>query len=251
MSVVYLGANAWSYTKAGSSSSKCEATSASGVGVNVSGTPCSNCSALTTSGARSFQANAYGGSMSVVYLGANAWSFSDAGSSSSSTCEATSASGVSVSVSGTPCSTCSALATSGFDSQQANAYGGSMSVVYFGAHSFSLSQVDSSKSSSSGATSASGVSVNVSDAPCSNCSALTSSGNFSYQANAYGGSMSVFYIGSRAWSFAAAGSFGLLSSSFCNSTWVIDLSVFIADSTTLLTKAVSSKYCRICFCLHV
>jgi hypothetical protein len=126
-----------------------------------------------------------------------------------------------------------------------------MSVVYIGANAWSYSQADSSRSSSSGVMSASGVSVNISDAPCSNCSALTTSVLESYQANAYGGSMSVVYIGSRAWSLAAVGSFALLSRSFCNSTWVIDLSVFIADSTTLLTKAVSSKCCRICLCLHV
>jgi hypothetical protein len=126
-----------------------------------------------------------------------------------------------------------------------------MSVVHVGASAWSHSDMDSSRSSSSGATSASGVSVNISDAPCSNCSALATSGGNSYQANAYGGSMSVVYIGSRAWSFAVIGSFRLVSSSFCNSTWAIDLAVSIADSTTLLTKAVSSKCCRICLCLHV
>ena len=130
-------------------------------------------------------------------------------------------------------------------------HGGSFS-FHVGAYAWSARFSSLSNSSSTcGATSASGVSVGISDTPCSNCSALTSSGGESLQANAYGGSMSVFYIGSRAWSFAAVGSFGLLSRSFCNSTWVIDLSVFIADSTTLLTKAVSSKCCRLCLCLHV
>ena len=254
MSVVHVGAYAWtdSETTKSPSSSVCGATSASGVSVNVSDAPCYNCSALTTSGVNSCQANAFGGSMSVVYVGAIAWSFSFGDSSpSSSTCGATSASGVSISISDAPCSNCSALTTSGGVSAQANAYGGSMSVVHVGAHAWSYSSKDSSRSSSSGATSASGVSVGISDAPCSNCSALTSSGGESLQANAYGGSMSVFYIGSRAWSLAAVGCVGCLSSSFCNSTWVIDLSVFIADSTTLFTKAVSSKCCRLCLCLHV
>jgi hypothetical protein len=250
----HVGAYAWSRSSAtkSSSSSTCEATSASGVSVSVSDAPCYNCSALITSNRGSNQANAYGGSMSTMYIGANAWSFSIADSSpSSSVCGATSASGVSVSVSDAPCFNCSALTTSG-DSYQANAYGGSMSVVHVGANAWSCSERNSSRSRSIGVTSASGVSVSVSDAPCFNCSALITSGvTNSFQANAYGGSMSVVNIGSRAWSLAAVGSFELVSSSFSNSTWAIDLSVFIADSTTLLTKAVRSKCCRICICLHV
>jgi hypothetical protein len=257
MSVMYIGANAWSLSAADSSpsNSTCGATSASGVSVRVSDAPCYNCSALTTSSVRnSYQANAYGGSMSVVYIGANLWSLSvskAASSPSSSTCGATSASGVSVNISDAPCSNCRALTSSGFDSFQANAYGGSMSVVHVGAHAWSYSDAGISRSGSSGVTSASGVCVSVRDAPCSNCSALTASGRRSNQANAYGGSMSVVHIGSRAWSLAFVGSFGLLSSSFCNSTWAIDLSVFIADSTTLFTEAVSSKCCRLCLYLNL
>jgi len=250
MSVVHVGAYAWSYSQDTSSpsSSTCGATSASAVSVSISDAPCSNCSALTTSVGSAYQANAYGGSMSVVYVGAYAWRLSQY--TSSSTCGATSASGVSVSVSDAPCSNCSAMTTSGSVANQANAYGGSMSVVYVGACSWSYSEVGSS-SSSCGATSASGVSVSISDAPCSNCSALTTSRSGADQPNAYGGSMSVLFIGSRTFSFAAVGSFGLFSRSFCDSTWVIDLSVFIADSTMLLTKAVSSKCRQICVCFHV
>jgi hypothetical protein len=72
MSVLYVGAYAWSlsFAASSSSSSKCEATSASGVSVHVSDSACSNCRALSTSGRDSFGANSYGGSMSVLYIGA-------------------------------------------------------------------------------------------------------------------------------------------------------------------------------------
>jgi hypothetical protein len=249
MSVVHVGAHAWIYTvgESSPSNSTCEATSASGVSVGISDAPCSNCSALTTSislSDNSYQANAYGGSMSVVHVGAHAWSATNRESSpSSSTCGATSASGVSVGISDAPCSNCSALTISGGDSLQANAFGGSMSVVYVSAHAWSYGQAaNSSSRSTCGATSASGVIVNISDAPCSNCSALTTSGGLSFQANAYGGSMSVVHVGANAWSSAFIGAFGIFSISFCYTTRVTDLSVFIADSTMLLTKAVSSKH---------
>jgi hypothetical protein len=106
------------------------------------------------------------------------------------------------------------------------------------------SDASSPSSSSCGATSASGVNAYVSDAACSNCGALTTRGRNSYEANAYGGSMSAVHVGAHAWSFAVVGSFGnMISRSFCDTIWVNDLSVFVADSTLLLTKAVSSK-CR-------
>jgi hypothetical protein len=94
----HVGAYSWSYSQDinNHSSRTCGATSASGVSVSVSDAPCSNCSALTTSGIDSLQVNAYGGSMSVLHVGAYAWSYSLAASSpSSSTCGATSASEVS------------------------------------------------------------------------------------------------------------------------------------------------------------
>ena len=188
--------------------------------------------------------------MSVVHVGAYAWSYSQGGNSpSSSTCGATSASGVSVGISDTPCSNCSALTTSVRESYQANAYGGSMSVVHVGAYAWSYCQDASSPSSSMcGATSASGVSVGISGTPCSNCSALTTSGENSLQANAYGGSMSVVHIGAYAWSSPFVGSFDTFSLSFCDTTRVTDLSVIIADSSMLLTKAVSSKHRQFCVC---
>ena len=106
----------------------------------MSNAPSSSCSAVTTTtGGTSYGANAYGGSMSVVYVGAYAWSLSNS-YNSSSTCGATTASGVSVSVSNAPSSSCSAATTtSGSPSYGANAYGGSMSLVYIGGHVFSFS----------------------------------------------------------------------------------------------------------------
>jgi hypothetical protein len=141
VNVLHVGANAWTdgETTNSPSSSVCGATSASEVSVNVSNAPCYNCSALTISGSDSFQANAYGGSMRVVHVGATAWSFSfEASSPSSSECGATFASGVNAYISDAACSNCSALASSGKNSYQANAYGGSMSVVYVGANAWSL-----------------------------------------------------------------------------------------------------------------
>jgi hypothetical protein len=100
----------------------------SGVHVSVSNASCSNCSAVTTSDGHSNGANAYGGSMSVLYVGAYAWSFSNDIISSSAS-EATTVSGVHVSVSNSSCSNCSAVTTSDGHSNGANAYGGSMSVL--------------------------------------------------------------------------------------------------------------------------
>jgi hypothetical protein len=200
-----------------------------------------------------YQASAFGGSMSVVHVGANVWSFSFATTSpSSSTCEMTSTSGVSVNISDTPCSNCSALTTSGHRSYQANAYGGSMSVVHVGANAWSFSEDTASPSSSTcGATSASGVIVAINHTPCFNCSAVTSGSESSSQANAYGGSMSVVHVGAYAWSYAFEGKLTDFSRSHCDTTWVTDLSVIIADSSMLLTKAVSSKHRQLSVCIHL
>jgi hypothetical protein len=78
MSVLYVGAYAWSYfyQVKGSSNSSSGSTSISGVSVSVSNAGCSNCLAATSSQGLSFGANSYGGSMSVLYVGAYAWSYS-------------------------------------------------------------------------------------------------------------------------------------------------------------------------------
>ena len=237
----YVGAYALSLGDSNSSSA-CGSTTASGVSVSVSNVPSSNCSAVTTtSGSGSLGANAYGGSMSVVHVGAYAFSFSPT-SSSSSACGSTTASGVSVSVSNAPSSNCSAVTSSGSGSSGANAYGGSMSVVYVGAYAFSISPTSSS-SSACGSTTASGVSVSVSNAPSSNCSAVTTaSGSGSLGANAYGGSMSVVYVGAYAWS-GSRGAFGISSVSYCDSVRTTGLSLSINNSTFSESLASSRKHC--------
>ena len=84
--------------------------------------------------------------MSVLYVGAYAWSFSNnisdtasslSGAGGSSMCGATSASGVSVHVSSSACSNCSALSTSRATSFGANSYGGSIG-IYIGSVSYSF-----------------------------------------------------------------------------------------------------------------
>ena len=69
MSALYVGSYSWSRSSTDSSSSKCEATSVSGVSVQVSDSGCSNCSAVSSSLGTSFGANSYGGAMSALYVG--------------------------------------------------------------------------------------------------------------------------------------------------------------------------------------
>jgi hypothetical protein len=163
----YIGAYAWSRSTSADSSSTCAATTASGLSVRVSDTPCSNCIASTTSSSLSYGANSFGGSLSVLHVGAYAWSRS-ASSNSSSTCAATTASGLSVRVSDTPCSNCVASTASSGHSNGANSFGGSLSVMYIGAYAWSRS-FDANSSSTCAATTAISLSIRVSDAPCSNC----------------------------------------------------------------------------------
>jgi hypothetical protein len=77
LSVLYVGAYAWSYSSQASSSSSSGSTSISGVSVSVSNAGCSNCSAATSSQVGSLGANSYGGSMSVLYVGAYGYSYSN------------------------------------------------------------------------------------------------------------------------------------------------------------------------------
>ena len=148
----YVGAYAWSRSDSrGNSSSTCGATDVSGVTVRVLNASSVHSSASTTTiGGNSRAANSYGGSMSVLYVGAYAWSRSNAASSNSrSMCEATTASGVSVHVSDSGCSNCSALSTSGFSSFGANSYGGAIGASYIGSLSYSFAAGEFRFSSSS------------------------------------------------------------------------------------------------------
>jgi hypothetical protein len=227
----YVGAYAWSFSRSDISRSTCGATSASGLSVSVDNAPCSNCSA-ETSGGWSFGANSYGGSMSVLYVGAYSWSLSNGASDSaisSSTSGRTIVSGLSVSVVNASCFNCSAFSmNSGGDSNGANAYGGSMSVVYIGAYAWSQSN-SAISNSSCGGTSARGLSVSISNVPCSNCSAVTSRKGVSYGANAYGGSLSIVYIGAYAWSFSNGLSDFAAGSSSCGETDASGLSVSVSN----------------------
>jgi hypothetical protein len=237
MSVLHVGSYSWSQSEATPSSSTCGATFASGVSVHVSSSGCSNCSASTFSGSL-YGANSYGGSMSVLHVGSYSWSrCQDA--SSSSMCGATSASGVSVHVSSSGCSNCSAFVNSTLGSVGANSYGGSMSVLHVGAYSWSWSQ-DAFSSSMCGATSASGVSVHVSSSGCSNCSASTTSEVVSYGSNSYGGSISASYIGAYSYSFAN-GKFSVSSRSSVETTSVADFSIMIIGATIADSMALSGE----------
>ena len=242
MSLMHVGAYSWSWSNAASSNSTCGATAANEVSVHVSGSACSNCSALsTTSGGGSYGANSYGGSMSLMHVGAYSWSRgNDVYSNSSSTCEATAANEVSVHVSDSACSNCSASNTkSGGGSYGANSYGGSLSMMHVGAYSWSRSYSASSNSMCE-ATAANEVSVHVSGSACFNCSALstTSDGSKSDGANSYGGSMSMMHVGAYSWSLGAAtGS----SFSTCGATAANEVSVHVSDSACSNCSASNTK----------
>ena len=133
----YIGSYSSSFSSSSSSdsSSTCGSTNASGITVCVQNTTSVDCSAISTSGSQSYGANSYGGSMSVLLVGAYSWSYSSSGYSNS-VCEFTSASDVSVHVSGSGCSNCSAISTSGANSYGANSYGGALSAAFVGAYSY-------------------------------------------------------------------------------------------------------------------
>jgi hypothetical protein len=269
MSVLHVGAYAWSYSLFGisNSNSTCETTTSSDVAVHVSDSGCNNCSAITTSKEKSHGASSYGGSMSVLHVGAYSWSLSDTANSNSdstSTCKTTSASSksisrnsistsgattasdVSVHVNGSGCSNCSAITSTFEDSYGANSYGGSMSVLHVGAYSWSLSNTANSNSGSTSTcktTSASDVSVHVSGSGCVKCSAISTTALSSYGANSYGGALSAVFIGAYSYS-SAAGSFFSFSRAIVESTEVVRLSVTIQDSTIVDAVAASGEYCR-------
>ncbi len=200
----YVGAYTWSRSVFGSSSSSSGSTNISGVEVRVQNASFFDSRSSLTGSSNTQGANSYGGSMSMLHVGAYAWSHSTA-ASSSSTCGATHASELSVHVSDSSCSNCSALSSSGSQSNGANSYGGSMSIIYIGAYAWSSSIVFSSSISTCGVTAASGLSVDVNNVPCSNCNALTISSSSSFGANSYGGLMSALYVGAYAWSQTSSG----------------------------------------------
>ncbi len=240
MSVLLVGAYSWSQSSSGYSNSVCEFTSVSNVSVHVSGSGCSNCSAISTSGGFSNGANTYGGSMSVLLVGAYSWSQSSSGYSNS-VCEFTSASNISVHVSGSGCSNCSAISTGGRSSVGANSYGGSMSVLLVGAYSWSQSS-SGGGSSMCEFTSVSDVSVHVSGSGCSNCSAISTSGGSSYGANSYGGALSAAFVGAYSYGYEIE-NYTETIQAFVATTQVVRLSVVIQDSIIVDAEAASGEYC--------
>jgi hypothetical protein len=188
-------------------------------------------------------ANVYGGSLSF-YIGAYSWSKSIS-QSSNSACGGTITNGISVHVRDTTSTDSEAFSgTSTGHSYGANSYGGSMSALHIGAYAWSYSAFASS-SSVCGATFASDICVLVSDLKCFNCRAVSASGDDSYGANVYGGSMSVFHVGAYAWSFSVLLTFfnfnRITSESLCQSITVRDIAVRISSSMCSNCSALSSS----------
>lgn len=225
INLLYVGSYALSSSPTPSSTitSTCEETLAREVWVHVSDISCVNCSASSANSGSSYGANSYGGSMSVVYIGAYAWSVGDI---SSSICALTYATEISVHVSNSSCYNCSASISSE-KSHGANSYGGSLSVLHIGAYAWSLANGlrRGFSSSACGESIANGVSVQVSNSECSNCRALSTTSGIGAGMNSYGGLMSIVYIGAYAWSF----SFLSGSSSFCDDTSASGVSVHISN----------------------
>jgi hypothetical protein len=217
--------------------STCRNTTASGIVVGAMNLTCSNCAAQTNSDGISGLANAYGGSISALHVGAYAWSLA-AGGVSQSTCEATTARDVMVGVSDSSCSNCSAQIISASFTNGAKAYGGSISALHVGAYAWSASAQTQPTSrvvgdSSCGATTATGIVAGVSNSSCTNCVAQTNSGaqtnsdRATRLTKAYGGSISALHVGAYAWSLTANG----VSQSTCEATTARDVMVGVSDSS--------------------
>lgn len=214
LSAMYIGGYSWSYSRgevAGFvSNSICGALNVNDIRVSISDSPCFNCGAVSTIETESrtdgsYGASSFGGSISAVHIGAYVWSFS-VNVLSDSTSAATSVSGVHVSITNVSCINSRAATTiRNGESFAAIARSGSINTVHIGAYSWSYSGVRSRGSSSTcGATSADGLIVNVSDAPCFNCSAVTTAGfqnRVSYGASSSAGSLSAVHIGAYSWSY--------------------------------------------------
>lgn len=240
----YIGGYAWSRSVFRNSNSSVGCTNVSGVNVRVLNSSSMNSEASTSIGlqvsGQSFGANAYGGSLSMLHIGAYAWSFSDKVSSgSSSVCGQTSAVELSVRAIGVSCSDC-VVSSYGITSRGSNTYGGSISALFIGAYVWSCINVASSSNSSSsitGSTSATRISVHVIGSTCSNCHSLASSQGTSRGANAYGGGMSVLYIGAYSWSFNN----GAFSSSAGGATAAFEVSVVVKEAACYNCSAVTSS----------
>ncbi len=244
----HVGSYAWgkSVSIGGRSTSTCGSTNASGIRVWFQNASSYNVRASTeNSGGMSSGANSYGGSMSLMHIGAYCWSFGSADSkSSSSSCGTTAASEVSVHISDSSCSNCSAVSALIYDDAAiygANSYGGCMSLMHIGAYCWSLS-LGGSTSSRCEATAAIEASVHVSGALCSNCSSRTTSVDGSFGANSYGGCMSLMHVGAYCWSMSLASYsvHGHRSSSSCGATAASGVFVHVFGSSCSNCSALST-----------
>jgi hypothetical protein len=228
---VYIGGYSSSLNVSGVAVAAVGDTAVRNSSVRVETASFTSCSVSSTT---RYGSNSYGGSFSL-YLGAYAWSANldeNSGGGSSSTSGSTTASGVSVFISNVNSSGCSATTTRG------NSYGGSFS-FYLGAYAWVLERSrDGSSSSDSGSTTASGVSVFISNVNSSGCSATTTS---EYGPNSYGGSFSL-HLGAYAYSrkFQSAQLAGCAS--ICGATNITGLVVSISSSTFANSSAASRAF---------
>ena len=182
--------------------------------------------------------------MSVVYLAATSMSGSESGSSSSIT-ETTYANIINISVTNTILSNSIAATTCNAYSGSfaTNVYGGSISVLYIGGNSISWKNAGNYGISTSGATNASDVGILMSNVSSSNSSVITStnSNTGSYGANAYGGSVSLIYVGAFAWSFIVGrnGQAHMNSTVSCGTTFATRVSLLVNNSSFVDSLAFS------------
>jgi hypothetical protein len=245
---LYIGSYSWGRSRLNRSEIVCGSTTAMAVSINVYSIQSSNCSAQTSSfGTSSRGTNVYGGSLSILYIGAFASSRSGAQFPSKVISNETVVTGVNLVISDVRCSGCSAITrTFGDRSRNSNAYGGFINGVNVGVHLTSWSETDQSSSSiACRATSVSDVHVTASNSRCYNCSAFTGVtgkssnplGVQAYGSYAYGGSMNLMHVGAFAWSFSNA----TFSSSnvTCEATFALNVSIVVSNSSCFNCSALS------------
>jgi hypothetical protein len=241
LNVLFIGSSALSFNKSpiGISASHCSFTSANGININITDALCFNCVASTSAIAGTQAASAFGGSMSVLHVGAHAWSY---GTLSETNCSAfvstTDSSNLRVRIKNAPCFNCSASTFTGTESCSADAYGGSMSVLHIGGTAWSLAEsVKSSTQSISESIFVSDAGIHIEDTPCVNCKSSSQTDVQSAGADSYGGAASVARIGAHTWSFCVE--LACNSNSSPANTSVFDFAISISNSTCINCSAVS------------
>ena len=242
---VYFGAFSSVFNRSGSAVAAAGDTNVHNAGITLDTATFTSCSALR----RNWDdwaddirgASVFGGSFSF-YIGAFAWSQSTASNRnfiSRSTCGVTNVSSVDVRIFGATIvgSLARSAIVQGFLSG-ANVYGGAMSVLHVGSFAFSYSEFErSSSSSTSGASITSGLSVQVRDFSCRDCTAVSVS---TFGGNVFGGSLSALHIGAYAWSLALADT--STTTSKCGVTIANEVSVSISKSTCTLCSVLSTTF---------